>query len=820
MMNELFDKEQNYYAEIIIPLALPKNYTWCIPQQYVSVLLPGMRVEVELRKKRYAGIVKKIHTDKPSGFEPRPIQNVLDTEPLITLHQLKLWQWMAQYYMCSEGEVMQAALPSHLKLSSETIIVWNEMHNEDFSALDNREYIIAEALSIRKQLNLSEVQQLLDTHQVYPVIKELIARQVCFVWEELKEKYKEKTDNYVLLHPDYHLEDNLEKLLNNSTRAPKQMQLLLSFLHLIKTDGEVTQAALLKKADASAAQLKGLADKGILRIEKKAVSRLKTLAPAIEIDFKLSAAQHQAAVEIEKEWETKNVCLLHGITGSGKTQIYIQFIEKIIRTNAQALYMLPEIALTSQLIRRLQKHFGGYIAVYHSRFNPQERVELWNRVKSGEIKVLLGARSSLFLPFQNLQLIIADEEHDSSYKQQDPAPRYHARDAAIFYATLLKAKVLLGSATPAIETYYNAKQQKFGYVALTERFGAATLPEIIITEKPLSKKGADNFIGPQMLQALQDCVQEKKQAIVFQNRRGYVPYISCEGCGWIPQCRNCDVTLTYHKIKHSLICHYCGSDYPVLNICPICGKEKFAVRNFGTEKLEERLSELLPGIQVARMDLDTTRGKHQHDQLIKAFEQQRIQILAGTQMIVKGLDFEHVQLVAIPDADNLLFHTDFRVNERAFQLMEQVSGRAGRTNNKGKVLIQVSQAKHPVLQFLQTHDYESFYNWELEIRKRHLYPPFVRLVHITIKHREKHIAEEAAHLLVRGLDAFKNQVTGPAQPPVGRVRNRYIWQLMIKLPKEVQRIAALKETMQEQMGILLFNKRYNSVRFELDVDPN
>ncbi len=819
MMNELFANEQTYYAEIIIPLALPKNYTWSIPQPYVSMLQPGMRVEVELRKKRYAGIVKKIHTDKPSSFEPRPIQNVLDTEPLITLHQLRLWQWMAQYYMCSEGEVMQAALPSHLKLSSETIVVWNEMHNEDFSALDNREYIVAEALSIRKQLNLSEVQLLLDTHQVYPVIKELIARQVCFVWEELKEKYKAKTDNYVVLHPDYHLEDNLEKLLNNGTRAPKQMQLLLAFLHLIKSEGEVTQAALLKKAEASVAQLKGLVDKGILNIEKKSVSRVKSLAPIIAIDFTLSEAQQQAAAEIEKEWETKNVCLLHGITGSGKTQIYIQLIEKVIRANAQALYMLPEIALTSQLIRRLEKNFGGYIAVYHSRFNPQERVELWNKVKSGEIKVLLGARSSLFLPFQNLQLIISDEEHDSSYKQQDPAPRYHARDAAIFYAISLQAKVLLGSATPAIETYHNAMQHKFGYVALNERFGAATLPEIIITEKPISKKGADNFIGPQMMQALRDCVQEKKQAIVFQNRRGYVPYISCEGCGWIPQCRNCDVTLTYHKTKHSLLCHYCGTDYPVLNICPVCGNEKFVVRNFGTEKLEERLSEILPGIQVARMDYDTTRGKHQHDQMIKAFEQQRIQILAGTQMIVKGLDFEHVQLVAIPDADNLLFHTDFRVNERAFQLMEQVSGRAGRTNNKGKVLIQVSQAKHPVLQFLQTHDYESFYNWELEIRKKYQYPPFVRLVHITVKHREKHIAEEASQLLVRGLDAFKNQITGPAQPPVGRVRNKYIWQLMIKLPKDIQRIAILKETMQEQMGILLFNKRYSGVRFELDVDP-
>lgn len=818
-MAETPGQQHSYYAEIIIPLALPKNYTWQVPPQYADMLLPGMRAEVELRRKRYSGIVKNIHTVKPAGFEPRLIQNILDNEPLITTHQLKLWQWVAQYYMCSEGEVMQAALPSHLKLSSETILIWNEMHNEDFSALDNREFIVAEALSIRRQLNLSEVQQLLDTHQVYPVIKELIARQICFVWEELKEKYKEKTESYILLHPDYHGEEKMELLLNSNFRAPKQLELLLAFLHLIKTEGEVTQSILLKKADASPAQLKGLVDKGILRIEKKTVNRIRSLPPAIHIDFKLSPAQEAALNQIEKLLQEKDVCLLHGITGSGKTQVYIQLIEKIIRQSGQVLYMLPEIALTSQLIRRLQKHFGGYIAVYHSRFNPQERVELWNRVKSGEIKIVLGARSSLFLPFQNLQLIIADEEHDSSYKQQDPAPRYHARDAAIFYATLLQAKVLLGSATPALETYYNAQQNKYGYVSITERYGEATLPEIIITDKPRLEKNADNFIGPQMLLALQECVREKKQAIVFQNRRGYVPYISCETCGWIPQCRHCDVTLTYHKTKHSLDCHYCGTNYPVLHTCPVCGKEKFTIRNFGTERLEETLSELLPGTQVARMDYDTTRGKHQHDQMIKAFEQQRIQVLAGTQMIVKGLDFEQVQLVAIPDADNLLFHTDFRVSERAFQLMEQVSGRAGRTDNKGKVMIQVSQAKHPVLQFLQTHDYHAFYLWEIETRRRYQYPPFVRLVHITIKHREKHIAEEGANLLVRGLSTFKNNITGPAQPPVGRVRNRYIWQLMLKLPKDTRRIQELKDALQEQMGIIHFNKRYSGISFETDVDP-
>lgn len=806
------------YAEIIIPLTLPKNYIWQVPAAFSHLIQPGSRVEVSLKNKKYAGIVKKLSQKKPDSFHPKPIENIIDSEPLISAQHLSFWEWISQYYLCSEGEVMQAALPSHLKLNSETILIWNEFRSEDFSDLDNQEFIVAEALSLRKQLRLSEVHQLLDTHQILNIIKELIAKQVCFVWEELRDKYKEKTDTYILLHSDYQREEKLAELLNQKFRSAKQLDIILAFIHLMKTEGEVTQRTLLEKAKATSTQVKSLVEKNILRTEQRSVNRIKTLPPSIQIDFTLSAAQQSAFNQIKAGWETHRVCLLWGITGSGKTMVYVRLLEEIIRQNGQALYMLPEIALTSQLIRRLQKYFGGYIAVYHSRFNPQERVELWNRVKSGEIKIILGARSSLFLPFNNLQLIIADEEHDSSFKQHDPAPRYHARDAAIYYAHVIQARVLLGSATPSLETFYNAKQGKYALVHLSERYGEGVLPEITILKKSNDDGRRAAFIGEAMLEALRECITNNRQAIVFQNRRGYVPYMSCEVCGWIPQCAHCDVTLTYHKTKQSLVCHYCAAEYPVLHTCPACGHTKFSNRNFGTERLEERLAELLPGVQVARMDYDTTRGKQQHDQMIKAFEQKRIQVLAGTQMIVKGLDFEAVQLVAVPDADNILFHADFRVYERAFQLLEQVSGRAGRKEGNGKVLIQASQSHHPVLQFLQEHNYLAFYEWEIDNRKRFSYPPFVRLVHLTIRHRQKHIAEEAATMLAKNLVIEEVELTGPAQPPVGRVRNKYIWQVMLKLPKENRTIISLKNALQEQIGKLHFEKRYRGIVVEINVD--
>ena len=811
------------FVEVIIPLALPKNYTWAVPEQMQAAIQPGVRVEVVLGKnKRYAGIVKKILAAKPDAFQPKDILNVLDTDPLVYPQQLQLWEWIAQYYMCSEGEVMQAAIPANLKLSSESILIWNEERSYDFSDLSDSEYVVAEALEIKKELRLSEVQQLLDASNVYPVIKKMIDKGVCHVWEELKDKYKAKTETYITLNPKYHNEDELADLLNNWSKAPKQMELLLAYLHLLKTEGEVTQPLLLKKSNASAAQLKGLCDKGILLAEKRATDRIRSLPKNIQIDFTLSDAQANALQEIKDHFSEKPVCLLHGVTASGKTEIYTKLIEEYILEGKQVLYMLPEIALTSQIIRRLQKHFGGYIAIYHSKFNPNERVEIWNKVKNGETKIVLGARSSLFLPFKELGLIIADEEHDASYKQQEPAPRYHARDAAIYYASLNKANVLLGSATPSIESYYNCEQHKYGLVKLAERFGRVELPQIEIIDLkkiPAKEKGKMAFT-PALLTAIETSLQQKKQVILFQNRRGYSPYLICNTCGWIPQCKHCDVTLTYHKAKNTLSCHYCGTSYPVINTCAACGSHNFTQKNFGTEKIEEMVAEAFPDAKTARMDYDSVKGKNDHDALIKLFEQQRIDILVGTQMVVKGLDFEHVNLVGIVDADGILNFTDFRVNERAFQLMEQVSGRAGRKDGKGTVLIQVSNLHHPVLQFVKAHDFTQLFSYEIANRKQFDYPPFTRLIQVIFKHKEKHIAEEAANIMMHGLKAdFGSECNGPAQPVVDRVRNQYLWEILIKLPKDAKRISLCKKEIQQQTIIIQSNKRYRGVTILPNVDP-
>jgi primosomal protein N' (replication factor Y) len=823
---ELFSSthsQNSLYAEVIIPLALPKNYTWEVPQHFQPTIKPGIRVEVVLGKnKKYSGIIKSVSKQKPESFKPKDILNVLDAEPLVYPEQLSLWQWMAHYYMCSEGEVMQAAVPSNLKLSSETILVWNDEFGSDHSNLNDEEYIVAEALKLKKELRLSEVQQLLDASHVYPVIKKLIEKNVCHVWESLQDKYKEKKETFVRLNPTYNNEEKLSELLNNWTKAPRQMELLLSYLHLVKTEGEVSQTELLKKSNATAAQLKGLVDKGILITEKRAIDRIRTLPKDVTIDFTLSEAQEKAATEVKKTFEEKQVCLLHGVTASGKTQIYVNLIEQFIKEGKQVLYMLPEIALTAQIIRRLQKHFGGHIAIYHSKFNPNERVEIWNKVKSGETRVLLGARSSMFLPFKELGLVIVDEEHDASFKQQDPAPRYHARDAAVYYASLFKAKVLLGSATPSIESYFNCKQGKYGLVKLNERFGQVEMPsiELVDVKKVASQHKGKVALTPQLVEAIEKSLSEKKQVILFQNRRGYSPYMICGVCGWIPQCSHCNVSLTYHKGKNKLSCHYCGSVYPVINTCAACGSHQFMQKNFGTEKIEEMIAEQFPQGRISRMDYDSIKGKHDHDTLIKLFEQQRIDILVGTQMVVKGLDFEHVNLVGILDADGILNFTDFRVNERAFQLMEQVSGRAGRKDGKGKVLVQVSNMSHPVLQFVQEHSFEKLYNFELENRKHFFYPPYSRLIQITFKHKEQHLAEEAANIMLQGLKTnYGKYISGPAEPLVNRVRNQYLWELLLKLPKDSQLIDKCKQEIEQQMIIIQTNKRYRQVNIIPDVDP-
>ena len=818
------EKALAMFAEIIIPLALPKNYTWFLPDRFLPMAKPGCRVEVVLRNKKYAGIIKRIHQEKPTAFEPKEVLNLLDTEPVIYKQQLELWEWIAQYYLCSEGEVMAASLPAHFKLSSESILVFNEEYGEDFSELSHDQYLLAEALLIKKELKISEAQQILDSTHVYPVTKKLIEKKLCFVWEALKETYTPKKETYILLNPSLENEENLAKLLNEDKklqRAEKQLELLLAYLHLVKTEGEVTKAGLLKKSGASDAQLKGLIEKNILRAEKRNIARIQYLPKNIDIDFELSPLQIKILEEINASFAQKQVCLLHGVTSSGKTLVYIKLIEQYIKQGKQVLYLLPEIALTSQIIRRLQKHFGGYIGIYHSKFSQNERLEIWNKIRSGELKVLLGARSSLFLPFENLGLVVVDEEHDSSYKQQEPAPRYHARDAAVYYASLFHARVLLGSATPSVESYNNASTGKYGLVELLERFGNVRMPEIDIidTKKIINKEKNKIILSPALQEAIAQALENNKQIILFQNRRGYSPYQICQTCGWIPQCKNCDVSLTFHKLSNQLQCHYCGSTYPPVHTCAACGNHQFVQRNFGTERIEEHLEEIFPKAKIARMDIDSVRGKSAHDNLIQLFEQQRISILVGTQMVVKGLDFEHVVLVGILDADSILSFADFRVNERAFQLMEQVSGRAGRKDGEGKVMIQVSNTKHPVLGYVQAHDYKTFFQHEIEARQRFFYPPFSRIIVITFRHKLKEKVESAAALFAMGMHQdFGKYLIGPAEPTVSRVRNQYLMEIMLKLPKDAHTIQFAKQCIIQQIAILNNDKKFSSVVIIVDVD--
>ena len=824
---DLFESIENSspdrsWAEVILPLALPTTYTYSIPVQFQSTALIGCRVEVVFGKnKKYAGVIRSI-TSKQPPFEAKEILNVIDTEPILYPQQLKLWQWISEYYMCSEGEVMAAALPTNFKLSSETILLVNDEFGDDFSGLDDEEYLVAEALLLKKELRLVEIQQILDATHVYPVIKRMIDKKVCFVWEELNQRFKARMESYVTLDPEFEKEEKLSELLNSWSRAPKQLELLLSYLHLHKTENEVTQVALLKKSGASLSQLKGLTEKNIIRIEKRSVDRIRTMPKKILIDFDLSAAQEAALGNIVSAFTTKNVCLLHGITSSGKTQLYIRLIEKYFSEGKQVLYLLPEITLTGQIIRRLQKNFGGNIAIYHSKFNNNERVELWNKVRTGEIRIILGARSALFLPFKDLGLVIIDEEHDSSFKQHEPAPRYNARDAAIFYASLYKAKVLLGSATPSIESYYNALSEKYALIELNERFGGVLPPtiEIIDTRQIAASKKGKVMLSPQLKEAINKTIGEGKQVILFQNRRGYSPFLMCGTCGFIPHCLNCSVTLTLHKYSNKLHCHYCGSSYPKVTTCIACGSVNWVEKNFGTEKIEEEIQQEFPAYRIARMDIDSVRGKTAHDTLVQQFEQHKLDLLVGTQMVVKGLDFDKVTLVGILDADGLMSFADFRVNERAFQLMEQVSGRAGRKDIRGRVMIQASKVNHPVLLFIQQHDFKRFYEYEISNRKNFFYPPFSRVIKITLKHKISEIVTEAADRLGDAMKKdLKDFIVGPAAPVINRIRNMYLMELLVKLPKDAVMIQQYKKYITNQFNLLHSDKNFRSVTLVADVDP-
>lgn len=807
------------FADIILPLNLPRTLTYGIPVEWQDKVIPGMRVEVSLGKNKiYSGIVLHTHDYRPEHYSVKPIRNVIDEKPVVFPLQLQFWQWVAQYYLCSIGDVMNAALPAHLKLMSESLLIWNEAFPEPPLNLSDNAFIVAEALFIRKQLSIEEVRQLLEGKNTSKAINELLELEVATVSELLEERYKEKTERFVFLEPMYENEQLLSQLFNELGKAPKQLELLMTFFQM-KQQGAVSMPELLKKAKATAAQLNGLVYKGVLHTKNIAVDRVGFLEQK-EATFTLSEEQQTALEKIKTGWEKSNVALLHGVTGSGKTLLYVQLIKEAIIQGKQALFLLPEIALTTQVVSRLRAYFGDELGVYHSRFSNNERVEIWNKVKDGKYKAVIGPRSALWLPFQDLNYIIVDEEHDSSYKQYEPAPRFHARDAAIYLATLHQAKVLLGSATPSLESSANAQQGKYAYVQLKQRYRGVSLPEIEVVSAKNIQAALSPILTLNLLEKITETLAAGKQIILFQNKRGYAPFLICGSCGWVAHCKNCDVSLTYHKSTDKLHCHYCGTKSAPFKHCPQCSNMKIVAKSFGTEKIEEELQRIFPKVKTARMDWDSVKGKNKMSQLIDDFTKGRIDILVGTQMIVKGLDFENVGLVGILSADSLLSYPDFRVNERGFQLMEQVSGRAGRMDGKGHVIIQSYNMMHPVLQWVKEHDFRSFYHTETGARQQFGYPPFTRMIKLTCRHRDESRTEQGAQALAGELAKIKDiHIQGPAPALVPRVRNYYLQEIWLKLPRDNSFIQNAKEQIAVAINNVMQVRGNSALQIIVDVDP-
>ena len=790
----------------------------------IQVVQPGMRVEVQLGKKKlYSALVYEILEHPAEGTKPKPILSMIDKHPIVDETQLKLWTWMAQYYCCSLGEVMLAALPAGLKMSSETRIIISPFFTEDYSMLDDKEYLIAEALRNRLELTVDDVQKILGQKTVFPLLYRLLEKKIIYLKEELKENYKPKKIGCVRLQEPYATEPILlQEAFELTARSQKQTDALLSFVQIYKTQKFVRKQDLYKMAGVDSAVLKALEKKAIFELYDREISRVGKYEEAVVDKFDLTKNQISALDKIKEFYTNKNTVLLHGVTGSGKTRIYIELIEEALKKGEQVLYLLPEIALTTQIVVRLQKIFGDDIAVYHSRMSNNERVDLWKEVLKNK-PIVLGARSALFLPFKNLKLIIVDEEHDTSFKQHDPAPRYNARDTAIFLAHLNSAKVLLGTATPALETYQNAKEGKYGLVEMTERFGGIQMPEIIIADvaDETKKKKMSSHFTSVLLKELTEALQRGEQAILFQNRRGYAPTLRCITCGWVQQCKNCDVSLTYHKAFNNLRCHYCGFQQKFPEECPACGERNLTIRGFGTEKIEDELQIYLPTAKIARMDYDTVRTKHSHARIINDFEEKRIDILVGTQMVTKGLDFDNVGIVGVLSADQLMSFPDFRSTERGFQLMTQVSGRAGRKKKRGKVIIQAFNVAHPVLGEVIQNDFQRFFEREVEERKLFSYPPFQRLIKITLKHKDPRLLNEGTKVFAKILkDNLGYRMIGPAVPGIPRVRGQFLLEIYLKMEKDNQWLVYAKRLIIEAKYILQKTKGFSGIRVNVDVDPN
>lgn len=821
------------FIDVILPLPLPNLYTYRIPVALDHDLQIGQRVVVPFGRggKLYSALIKRTHSNPPKEYQAKYIQSVLDEYPIVNKIQLEHWDWIANYYISTLGEVFNAALPGALKLASETKVLLNVEFDGNPTDLADNEYLIYEALEVRNILSLQEIAEILNIKNVHRVVKSLIEKRAIVVEEELKRKYKPKIVQYVRFTPYANHEENLKTIFDQLKRATKQLEIIMSFIQLSNRynseSTEVKKIELQKSVDATSSVINQLVKKNIFEVYDIEVDRIGKYDKDLQGEKILNKYQKKAYAEIKKQFTEKDIVLLHGVTSSGKTEIYIKLIQEALDRGEQVLYLLPEIALTTQLIKRLQKVFGDKIGVYHSKFNENERVEVWNKVlsfqqtKSSTFQIVMGARSAMFLPFSKLGLIIIDEEHENTFKQYDPSPRYHARDTSIVLAKLHGGKVLLGSATPSVETYWNAQEGKYGLVEITKRHGGVMMPEILCADikEATRKKIMKSHFSPLLMQLMEEAFENKEQVILFQNRRGYAPFMLCEECGHVPQCNNCDVSLTYHKNSNQLKCHYCGSSKSMPPACNACGTTRITLKGFGTEQIEEELAILFPQIKVARMDADTTRSKNAYHDLITNFEDRKVDVLVGTQMVTKGLDFDNVALVGILNADTMLNFPDFRAFERSYQLMSQVSGRAGRKSKRGKVLIQSYDPHHPIIRQVIDHDYLGMYKAEVLERRNFKYPPFERLIQFTLKHKKAEVLNEGAKEFADDLKLkFGDRILGPEYPYVSRVNNNYQKNILLKIERGISS-ARTRELIKEVKQKFEAFSEYKSIRILVDVDP-
>lgn len=812
-----------HFIEVLLPLSLPKTFTYCVSEAEYNYIQKGMRVAVPFGKNKiYTALVIDLHQVPPTLYDAKEIHQILDEKPIVNEFQIAHWHWISSYYMCAIGDVFRGALPSAFILESETTISSQKDSTIAITDLSDDEYLVYEALQQQSSLKVQDVISILNKKNIFPVVQKLLQKNILTLQEEIQEEYKPKLVRYIRLHDDYATESNLIALFD-SLRGAKQKEVLMHYFQLNATEKKpISVKQLTEVSQSTSANIKALIDKNIFEEYFIQHDRVNFDSKKTASNLLLSEVQNRAYEEIKESFQSKEVSLLHGVTSSGKTEIYTKLIEDYIAQGKQVLYLLPEIALTTQLVSRLTQHFGNEVAVFHSKYSNNERIEVWNQVleKSDKAKIVIGARSALFLPFSNLGLVIIDEEHEQTFKQQDPAPRYHARDAAIVLAQAQNAKVLLGSATPSIETYFNAQSGKFGLITIKERYGKAPLPDVELVDLKESyfKKRMKGHFSLTLIEAIAEALSLGEQVILFQNRRGFSPVLECITCGHIPQCTSCNVSLTYHKFKNQLRCHYCGYAIAKPTNCHACSSVDITAKGFGTEQIELELTELFPTKNIKRMDQDTTRGKYSFEKLIDSFKNREIHILVGTQMLAKGLDFDNVTLVGIMNADNMLYHPDFRAFERSFQMMTQVSGRAGRAEKRGKVIIQTYNVNHNIIQQVTNNDYATMYKEQLYERLIYKYPPYFRLIKLTLKHKDFEKLKEGSMWLYQVLSQnLQIPVLGPEEPGINRIRNEYIRTIMVKIPQDGALVSA-KKTIQKILNSFEAVAQYRSIKVTLNVD--